>query len=208
MRIAAITAILFLVCLSESFAQDTTIVARDTTVTPSKLYADKTLDDAELIETANKYDPRIAGLYSAVLPGLGQIYNRKYWKVPIIYAGFYLFYYNVDRYNDRYQVFRKALLEGLDQGAFASGGTVYIDEYRVEYDEESLRNRVNRDRRERDYLIIIGSIFYLLNIADAHIDAHLREFDVNEKLKLTVDPTLSRRNNSINTGLSLTLQFR
>ncbi|MDH5365758.1 MAG: DUF5683 domain-containing protein [Cyclobacteriaceae bacterium] len=154
-----------------------------------------------------KYDPRIAGLYSAVLPGLGQAYNKKYLKIPLIYVGFIGLYYQVNRYNNDYQTHRKGLLYAVSNNSFADATATYAINGR-EFTEVNLRNRVNNSRRERDYWIIIGSVFYLLNIVDAHIDAHLREFDVNEKLKLTVDPSLSQSLNSMQAGFSFTLHFQ
>ncbi|MDH5475575.1 MAG: DUF5683 domain-containing protein [Cyclobacteriaceae bacterium] len=152
------------------------------------------------------YDPRIAGLYSAVLPGLGQAYNKKYWKIPFIYGAFTGFYIVINRYETDYQTHRKGLLYAISNDSYTNATSTFDIDGRA-FTEEHLRNSVNKLRRERDYWIIIGSIFYLLNIVDAHIDAHLREFDVNEKLKLTVDPSLSQSFNSFQTGLSITLHF-
>lgn len=171
------------------------------------LFTDRTAEEAELIKMyAERYNPRVAGLYSAVLPGLGQGYNKKFWKIPFVYGAFYGIYFQVDRFNTEYQEKRKGLLYALNNNSFDNESATY-EINGIEYTEDNLRNRVNKFRRERDYWIILGSVWYLLQIADAHIDAHLREFDVNEKLKLSVDPTVSQSFNSIQGGLSLTLHF-
>lgn len=204
MRFLHFISILFIttsLCFGQKIPNDTVIQPRDT------FYMENQLMNPELNEVQIKeYDPRIAGLYSAVLPGLGQVYNRKYWKIPLIYGAFYGIYYMVDRYNNDYQMHRKGLLYAVSNNSFADATATYAVNGR-EFTEVNLRNRVNKHRRERDYWIIIGSVFYLLNIVDAHIDAHLREFDVNEKLKLTVDPSLSQSLNSMQAGFSITLHL-
>lgn len=204
MRFLHFISILFIttsLCFGQKIPNDTVIQPRDT------FYMENQLMNPELNEVQIKeYDPRIAGLYSAVLPGLGQVYNRKYWKIPLIYGAFYGIYYMVDRYNNDYQTHRKGLLYAVSNNSFADATATYAVNGR-EFTEVNLRNRVNKHRRERDYWIIIGSVFYLLNIVDAHIDAHLREFDVNEKLKLTVDPSLSQSLNSMQAGFSITLHL-
>ena len=199
MRIVQIITILLFVSSSfHTFGQkhraDSTLHALDS----------MSFDEEELIkQQANRFDPRIAGLYSAVLPGLGQAYTKNYWKIPLIYAGFYGIYYTVNTYNVDYQFHRKELLYYLaddtkEAGALTPSG----------FNEDQIRNRIDRARRERDYWIILGSIFYLLNIADAHIYAHLKEFDLNEKLKLSIDPNMSQSFNGMNAGFSITLQFQ
>ena len=205
MRFVQIAVVVFILFSSfGAFAQE---ITNDSTATNEKIYSDKSTEEAELIEMyAKRYNPRIAGLFSAVLPGLGQAYNKKYLKIPLIYGGFLGVYYFVDGYNTRYQDGRKGLLYALANDGFNNiEASVEINGQL--FTEENLRTRVNKYRRERDYWIIIGSVWYLLNIADAHIDAHLKEFELNEKLQLSVEPTISQSFNSVQGGLSLTLHF-
>lgn len=206
MRLVQFLVLLALIVLSsDSFGQE---IKGDSIIHPDEtLYSDKAIDEAEMIEMHSKrYNPGVAGLFSAVVPGLGQAYNKKYWKIPLVYGAFIGIYITVDKYNSDYQMHRKGLLYALANDGFDNENNSYeIDGN--SFSEDALRNRVNKHRRERDYWIILGGIWYLLNIADAHIDAHLKEFEVNDKLKLSVDPTLSQSMNSVQGGISLTLHF-
>ena len=139
--------------------------------------------------------PRKASILSAVLPGAGQVYNKKYWKVPIIYAGLgasaYYFYINNGPYND----YRRALRESDAGPGFATvDGT--------SYSTENLLILKNEYRRQRDLGAVGVLVFYLLNIVDANVDAHLRTFDVSDDLSLQIKPWLGRQ-----PGIGLTFQF-
>ena len=146
--------------------------------------------DTVLIEmVADEHSPRRAALLSAALPGLGQAYNRKYWKIPIVYAGFIFFGYNIIIRNDRYQLYRRAAIAlRADAGnenplQTVPGGTRLAG-------VENVRDNV---RRNRDYNIILAAGWYGLNIIDAIVDAHLIEFDVNPNLAFNVRPTSGSR---------------
>ena len=147
---------------------------------------------------ADRFNPRKASLYAAILPGLGQAYNKKYWKIPLVYGGFIALGYGIDFYHDNYTRFRSALIAEVDNNPMSVNETGF--------NTEQLRRLVDRTRRERDYFIILTGAFYLLQIVDAHIDAHLKEFDLNPDLKVQVDPVM-RYQEGINGGLSLTLKF-
>lgn len=184
-------------------AQITPLLSHDSTrnVSDTLIVDGEPIEQAEVIEMkARQFNPRKAGLYSAVLPGLGQAYNKKYWKMPIIYGGFIGLGYGINFYNNNYNTFRNELFDILETGDDLSFSG---------FSEDQLRSLVERNRRERDFFIVLTAVLYFLNIADAHIDAHLKEFDLNEKLKLAIDPTLSQPNYStVQAGLSLTLKFR
>ena len=188
------------ILLNTAYSQITPQVAKDTTLTddPIIINSDKTLENAELIEMYSKrFNPRRAGLYSAVLPGLGQAYNKKYWKIPIVYGGFIGLGFGVNFYQKQHKKFRNELFTILDSGESTSASGL---------NETQLRSIIDRARRERDYLLILSGVLYLLNVADAHIDSHLKEFDLNEKLKLTLDPML-RQQNELQAGITLGLNF-
>lgn len=169
------------------------------TTTPIIVKSDTVIDNsAALIESyAKRYNPRKAGLYSAVVPGLGQAYNKKYWKMPIVYGGFIGLGFGINFYQMRHKKFRTELFGILKSGELESTSG---------FDEEQLRTIVDKARRERDFFIVLTGILYLLNVVDAHIDSHLKEFDLNEKLKLTLDPML-RQQNQLQAGLTLNLSF-
>jgi len=154
----------------------------------------------EEIETyADHFVPRKASLYSAILPGMGQAYNKNYWKIPIIYGGFVALGYTIDFYDTRYKLFRKDLFTLLEEG----GGTSPLG-----LTEDQVRSQVDKARRERDFWMIMTGVLYLLQIAEAHIDAHLKEFKLNPELKVAIEPMFERPQfTDYNAGLSIKFKF-
>lgn len=156
-------------------------------------------DTVTLKSYASQYDPKKAILYAAILPGLGQIYNKKYWKLPLVYGGFIGFGYGVYFYNTGYKKYKNELFDMLDSGSTESASG---------YDEATVRRIVDKYRRERDFFIILSAGMYLLQMIDAHVDAHLKEFDLNPNLQVSILPTM---NNDMltgrTTGISLILKF-
>ncbi len=153
----------------------------------------------------HKHSPARAAMLSATLPGLGQIYNRKYWKVPIVYAGFGAVIYFVNFNNTNYQDFRKAYIYRID------GNPNTIDEY-PDYSADVLEKAMNFYRRNLEISYIAGGVLYVLNILDATVDAHLFDFNVNEDLSINIRPGImpsySNTNSSgFGTGLSVFLKF-
>ncbi len=141
-------------------------------------------EDIETIETYSHLDPKKAAIFSAVLPGLGQAYNNQYWKIPIIYGGGLLFGHYIN-YNHRiYNEFKNAVVAELD------GNDATINPYSGRFGSDALERNRDAFRRNRDLLIIIAGAFYLLNIVDAHVSAHLHEFDINENLSMKVSPSI------------------
>lgn len=148
---------------------------------------------------------RKASIMSAVLPGLGQIYNRKYWKAPVIYAGLgglgYFFYIN----NTRYNTYRNGLLYAVQNGDVAVvNGQAYTT--------SQLQTQKLYYRKFRDFAVIGMAVLYVLNIIDANVDAHLKTFDVSDDLSLHVDPWQGVYSTSAGfgtaTGISLKLNFK
>jgi len=137
-------------------------------------------DTVQLKSYATRYDPRKAIMFAAVVPGLGQVYNKKYWKLPLVYGGFVGFGYGISFYQKGYTKYKAELFDILEtnEPVSASG-----------YTEEQLRNIVNKYRRERDFFIILMAGMYLLQMVDAHVDAHLKEFDLNPNLHVRLEPT-------------------
>lgn len=136
-------------------------------------------DTIETFVKKSKLDPKRASLLSAVLPGLGQIYNGQLWKVPIIYGGAALFGTWISYNHRQYQIFKNDELRILNFNDSKLRSTA--DLTLVQRNRESFR-------RDRDYAIIISMLFYALNIVDAHVSAHLKEFEVNEDLSMKIDP--------------------
>lgn len=142
--------------------------------------------DSLLIEKENKpviidtsyHDPQKAVIYSAILPGLGQIYNKKIWKAPIIYVGFGTLAYFIDR-NQRYYTDLKSKLLDPDYEL------KYFD---GDFTEDQLTLGKDTFKRWRD-LSIIGTFgFYVLQILDATVDAYMFNWDVDENISLKIEP--------------------
>ena len=129
----------------------------------------------------NPLAPAKAAFYSAVLPGLGQAYNKKYWKIPIVYGAMGTSIYFYISNNKKYHQYRdayKSRLEGYTGDEFS-----YLDDSRLIAAQKFYQ-------RNRDLSMLITGLFYILNIVEANVDAHLMHFNVNEKL--TVKPDIYR----------------
>ncbi len=165
------------------------------------LYPSKYGDDIELFEEKSTLDPDKAALLSAILPGLGQVYNKQYWKLPIIVgAGFTIGFY-INYNHSYYQSLRNSLIAETDENPRTINRFENLS-------RGTLESRTERFRRDRDFLIIVAAAAYLLNIADAHISAHLEEFAINDELKLSLRPSMQQMPvGSNNVGLSLSLKF-
>jgi hypothetical protein len=129
--------------------------------------------------------PQKATMYSAILPGLGQVYNKKYWKVPIIYGAGGAFVYFTIYWHTKYKKFRDAFLDGYGQ---PDPPPVLIDGRLYDYDV--LPRGRDGYRRWRDLCILGTAAIYFLNIIDAMIDAHFFYYDVSDDLSLRIGPAL------------------
>ncbi len=124
-------------------------------------------------------DPKKASLYSLAFPGLGQAYNRKYWKIPILAAGFGTIIYFIRFNNQNYKIFRDAANQRArgEEDPFIN---IYTDIAQL---------RIQREfyRRNRDLLVILAAGLYALNIVDAAVDAHLSSFNITDDLSAGVE---------------------
>jgi hypothetical protein len=154
--------------------------------------------------------PLKAALLSAVLPGAGQIYNKKYWKVPLVYGGITTFGILINFFNSNYEYYRTNLLYISDNNP-----DTQVDTYFTQFRDPQGGLRRGKDfyQRNRDYNIILLVLFYGLNIADAAVDAHMQGFDVTDKLTLRVRPTFLNESDMFATkgytpGATLSLHFK
>lgn len=153
--------------------------------------------------------PRKATIYSAILPGLGQVYNKKYWKVPIVYTAIgipvAMFINNKTWYNrikyalaveSSYPIINQDSLSAVHSSLvpFVTGGQ-----------QPSLLNYRNQFRRNMDYSILFTLLFWGLNVVDATVDAHLKGFNVNDNLTMHIKPAILS-NQAL--GLSIVLNVR
>ncbi len=130
------------------------------------------------------HSPQKAAMYSAVLPGLGQIYNREYWKVPIVYAGFGAFVYAIIRNDNLYQEAKDAYIvlsdDNPENDLLAYNGVYTLQQ--VEFIKNTVKNW-------RDLSIILTGAFYVVQIIDATVDAYMLDFDINEDLSMRLGPS-------------------
>jgi len=167
-------------------------------------------NEKEDIETFQSQDtthyPRLAALYSAVVPGMGQFYNEKYWKIPIVYALGALAAYQIKTNHQNWLLFRNVYFNIADGDQTNDSE---ISDYLQIYDEDRAERRVAAYKRDRDYWIILAGLFYVLNIVDATVDAHLREFNINQDLSLNIKPNIQRSPYSdMQAGLSLNFRLK
>lgn len=158
------------------------------------------LADSIIVLNENKEfkpDSKKAVIYSAIFPGLGQIYNRKYWKLPIIIGGAagitYAISWNGRVYNDYNQAYRDVVLGTGDSYLnFLPPGFNSIDEYPGGREGliQSFKRRKDFYRRNRDLAIIVGVGVYALCMLDAYVDAQLYDFDMSPDLSMRVTPVI------------------
>jgi len=129
--------------------------------------------DTIVRQQINPLAPARAAFYSAIIPGLGQAYNKKYWKIPLVYGaigtGVYFYTTNNKEYN-RFRSAYKQRLRGQD------------DEFKGQYSDATLINAQRGFQRNRDMSLAVSIGLYILNIVDANVDAHLQQFNVNDDL--------------------------
>ena len=157
-----------------------------TDVLPAQSLSDTTAISPVIEPAVNDIDtsyhsPKKAAIYSAVLPGLGQIYNKKYWKVPIVYAGMGTLVYFIGFNNSKFLEFKQAYKDFPD--------------YKLDYDYPLTLEQIDRGmtfyKRWKD-LSIIGTFgFYIFQILDATVDAHLFNWSVGEDLSLRMEPSIT-----------------
>lgn len=148
--------------------------------------------------------PSKAAFLSAVLPGLGQAYNKKYWKIPIVYAAIgtaLYFYFDNDNVYDRYRNAYKRRLAGFtDDEFYGSGSTPFISE-----DALIRAQRTLKRNKEMSLLISVG--LYALNILEANVDAHLLQYNMDENLSLKPFIDFNNPNFDAQFGMSINLKF-
>ncbi|MFH1320515.1 MAG: DUF5683 domain-containing protein [Bacteroidota bacterium] len=160
--------------------------------------------------TNQEHSPQKATIMSAVLPGLGQAYNKKYWKIPVIYAGFAGLVYSISFFNGKYQNYKQAYIWRTDTLEST------IDKYdpqlandEIKLSEDGLFQYKESYRKNRDLSYILTGVLYILNIIDANVDAHFFDYDISEDLTLIVNPYICNPVfcEEVKTGFRLTLKL-
>jgi len=137
----------------------------------------------------------------SLVPGAGQIYNKKYWKVPIIYAGFAALGYSYYFYSNEYNSVREAYSQKINNQPITNPDLANVP-------AAMLLNVRESYRKSRDLSLISMVGLYALQVMDATVDAHLKGFDMNDNLSLRVSPDVYPTQYGTFTGLTLTLNFR
>lgn len=171
-------------------------------------------DAAICYSTSDVASVQKATTLAMICPGAGQIYNKSYWRFPIVLGGFASMIYCIDWNNRGYDRFKKAYRL---KNAYETHPEFYpngsLDEFKGRYSASFLKDLRNSYRRNRDLCIIITAGLYLLQVIDAHVDAHLRDYDVSDNLKVSVSPMFNYEYNpgiGMNTGrfgMNLSLTF-
>ena len=178
--------------------EDTMLVKSD--VKPDTIGKDSAVSEKSV---KKKFNPKVATFRSAVLPGWWQFYNKKYWKIPIIYgslgttAG--IFFYNLKTY----KLLRKAVILRSDT-ILSNDNQVYKDF--INLSTESIRSYRNEYRQNIDYSVLVFLLFWGLNVVDATVDAHLKGFDVSPDVSMKIRPGLNSSNNG--PGISFIFFFK
>ena len=158
-------------------------VVPDTVATPADpVRVQKQVSDT--LDWRQRHLPRKATLLSAVIPGAGQIYNRKYWKAPIVWGGLGLSYWFIQRNTKEYRRYKDAYIAVVDNDPTT------IDEFNGEVSASQLLDVTDTYRKWRDISFIAVGAVYILNIVDATVDAYFVRFDVGRDLSFGVGPSL------------------
>lgn len=180
------------IAISESNAQDTIPV-------PSPVVLTDTLKPE--LHSAHK-----ATLYSLMLPGLGQAYNKKYWKIPVIYVGFGALAYNFQINHVEMKKFTEAYRYITNKDSFPTDNE-YVKRYP---DPDDLLQGREFYRRRVELTVIFSAVWYIFNVVDAAVDAHFFDYDISDDLSLRLDPVFmmpTGRNDKYVSGLRLTLNL-
>jgi len=182
-----------------SFSQEGELPKQDETVNAVDTRLMRVQDSVKT-EPLNVLGPAKAAFYSAVLPGLGQAYNKKYWKIPLVYAAIGIpayFYISNDKSYDRYRDAYKDRLAGVDQS-----GTEFAN-----ISNDGLIRAQRTFRRNKELALLLSIAGYALNIIDANVDAHLMQFNVDENLTLRPHIQYNQTENASDLGLTLNFKF-
>jgi len=145
-----------------------------------------------------------ATIMSVCLPGLGQIYNKKYWKVPIIYAGFGIMTYFIVFNTNEYITYKCAYIE-KSYGDTAGNYAALVNKYTA----DNLLSAREYYRRNLEISILVTALWYALNIIDAAVDAHLFTYNISRDISLQVEPVILNPmpNNNYTSGIRLCLRY-
>lgn len=163
----------------------------------------------------NPLAPSKAAFYSAVLPGLGQIYNKRYWKVPIVWgaigAGIYGYTFFDNSYNELRTAFKRRKAGFTDDQFYDLRPDDGITRTTPEIDDQRLERLQNDRQNDRDLALLATIVLYALNIVDANVDAHLKQFNIDDDLSFDMEFKPYLEMDAINSnphyGMALVVKF-
>ena len=160
----------------------------------------------------NPLAPSNAAFYSAILPGMGQIYNKRYWKAPIAWGliggSAYMYSYNNDLYKNFRTAFKRRQAGFTDDEYYDINGD-NVEGADPDLDLDDLEYQQERYQNDRDLWLVAAIALYALNIVDANVDAHLKQFNIDDDLSIDFEPylDLNQVTNSPNYGMALIIKF-
>ena len=217
--ISFVLCFLFFIKSTDTFAQKNTTKKTVTDSVPQKISTDTVLNISggvaqkrikvrthpfSKIDTSKPYNPRIATLRSAILPGWGQITNKKYWKLPLVYGALgvtaYIFFNNIHQFREANAAYKNAI-----DGNTLNDTLIPEPYHSVLSQPDRIKTFRNEVRQNVDYSVLFFILFWGLNVVDATVDAHLKTFDVSSNLSLELKPGYSdmARTNGISLILHL-----
>ncbi len=152
----------------------------------------------DTLDWRHRHSPTKASILSAVIPGTGQIYNRKYWKAPIVWGGLGLSIYFIQENSREYHRYKD------DYIAMTDNDPNTVDEFNGRYSSDEILRVTDTYRKWRDLSYICLGAVYILNIVDASVDAHFVRFDVSPDLSMGIGPSIPL---AAQGGLGLSLQL-
>ena len=174
-------------------------------VIPCHLIAQQSDDFVELPDSTREkqHSPTKATIMSAVLPGLGQAYNKKYWKIPIIYTGFGVMGYFIYTNANEYINYKCAYIESV----YGNKNGNY-SELVNKYTQDELLSAREYYRRNLEVSCLLTAVWYIMNILDATVDAHLYTFNISDRLSMKVEPLVQPGGYAHQPSAGFKLKFR
>ncbi|PCI93326.1 MAG: hypothetical protein COB15_16615 [Flavobacteriales bacterium] len=160
------------------------------------------ISDTIKVKKVRNHSPTKASLFSMVVPGLGQAYNKKYWKLPIVYAAIGVPLYFAVTNQKEFNKYKAAY------GLRVDGDDATIDEFDGVLSQENLKSNLDYYQRNKDLSYILVGLFYVFNIVDASVDAHLFNFPKNDNLSFNLQPSIElTSNNELSKGFRLVINL-
>ncbi|MAY82819.1 MAG: hypothetical protein CMP59_01665 [Flavobacteriales bacterium] len=168
------------------------------------IFSSQAQSDTTYIDSVPRHSPTKATLLSLALPGAGQAYNKKYWKIPIVYAAIGSAFYFAREQDKSFNEFKDAYVARVDDDP-----NTVDDKYQNVYSDENLLSLIDYHRENRDLLYVLTVVAYVLNVVDAAVDAHLYYFDVSDDLSANLRPNIQFEpmQNQLIPSLTLSLKF-